>query len=304
MPNASSTSLPPLDRPSPFDICPHRAAVAAQHRRSNHPPPGTEVRLSDARRRAIADAAHLHAALGAARDRGHVRTRITVDSTVRLLKGVQSDVAALSDRNSLEAKTRSVARLGRALPNGSLRRVLQREAEAVDSINRLFDHADVVLTRCSQYPPHASTTARPEWRFARSELPTPQRGSSLERHRPARTRGPVRHPQTQPPSLDHFAGLPNDEGTPARAGSADAAGRPFPRWSPTPPTINSPGQAIEQPRPSPLTTALATDMVDVLVARWGVLCCQRTPTARSERRRSASGPNWCRDGLRQLNIRA
>ncbi len=214
MPPASSTSLPPLDRPSPFDMCPHRAAVAAQHRRRNHPPPGTEVRLSDARRRrAIADAAHLHAALGAARDRGHVRTRITVDSTVRLLKGVQSDVAALSDRNSLEAKTRSVARLGRALPNGSLRRVLQREAEAADSINRLFDHADVVLTRCSQYPPQASTTARPEWRFARSGLPTPQRGSSLERHRPARTRGPVRHPQTQPPSLDHFAGRPNDEGT-------------------------------------------------------------------------------------------
>ena len=302
MPPASSTSLPPLDRPSPFDICPHRAAVAAQHRRRNHPPPGTEVRLSDARRRrAIADAAHLHAALGAARDRGHVRTRITVDSTVRLLKGVQSDVAALSDRNSLEAKTRSVARLGRALPNGPLRRVLQREAEAAESINRLFDHADVVLTRCSQYRPTHRRLPGPSG-DSLVPLPTPQRGSSLERHRPARTRGPVRHPQTQPPSLDHFAGLPNDEGTPARACSADAAGRPFPRWSPTPPTINSPGQAIEQPRPSPLTTVLATDMDDVLVARWSVLCCQRTPAARSERRRSASGPSWCRDGLRQLNI--
>ena len=40
----------------------------------------------------------------------------------------------------------SVARLGRAFPDRSFRRALRRQAQVADSINRVFDSADVVLT--------------------------------------------------------------------------------------------------------------------------------------------------------------
>lgn len=115
---------------------------------STNPPPGSQVSLSAARRRPIDEAAELLASLG------HQIIEVDIDyglaalwnSTVRLLKGVQDDVASLPDRHQLEARTRAVARLGKIIPSRSLRRALNNEQHITDSINYVFDEADIVLT--------------------------------------------------------------------------------------------------------------------------------------------------------------
>ena len=125
---------------------PRRLRIAV----STNPPPGTQASLSSTGRRAVDEAVAVLA------DHGHEIVDVDVDidyglgslwsSTVRLLKGAQDDVAAMQDRSCLEARTLSVARLGRWLPSRSLRRALAREQRIGESINAVFDAADVVLT--------------------------------------------------------------------------------------------------------------------------------------------------------------
>lgn len=124
---------------------------------STNPPPGTQVSLSAARRKAVEDASGLLA------DLGHEIVEVDIDygiaslwnSTVRLLKGAQEDVDSMPDRGCLEARTRSVARLGRLLPARSLRTALEHETRVAASINRVFDTVDVVVTPLCELPaPH------------------------------------------------------------------------------------------------------------------------------------------------------
>jgi amidase len=204
---------------------------------STDPPPGTRVRLSSARRRWVDDAARLLA------DLGHVVIELEVDyglgslwnATVRLLKGVQSDVASLSDPNGLEARTRAVARLGRALPDTSLRRALEREAHVADSINRVFDRADVVLTplcgapapRIADCPANGAMRSLLAANTSAWLVPWNVTGQ------PALT-VPLGTDDDGLPASIHLAGRPGDEATLLGLAAQIETARPFPRWSPQP----------------------------------------------------------------------
>jgi len=115
---------------------------------SMNAPKGSQVSLSPTRRRQVEAAVQLLSGLD------HEISEVNIDyglaslwnSTVRLLKGVQDDVASMPDRRQLERRTRAVARVGQLLPNRWLGAALEREERVAESINRVFDNADVVLT--------------------------------------------------------------------------------------------------------------------------------------------------------------
>ncbi len=119
-----------------------------------NPPPGSQVKLSKERRHQVNETAALIAGLG------HEVCELEVgygfqslwNSTVRFLKGVQHDVSSMPDQGDLEARTRSVARMGRLLPDRSLRSALRRQGRITASINKVFDNADVVLTPLCESP--------------------------------------------------------------------------------------------------------------------------------------------------------
>ena len=208
---------------------------------STNPPPGTQVSLSEARRRSVEHAARLLA------DLGHDVVEIEIDyglaslwnSTVRFLKGVQADVASLPDRRRLEARTGSVARLARVLPNRSLRRALQREAQVADSINRVFESADVVLT-----PLCAAPAPRIDDCPTRGTMRSLRAANTSAWLVPWNVTGqpalavPMGTDEHNLPSSIHLAGRPNDEATLLALAAQIEAARPFPRWSPTPPTTD------------------------------------------------------------------
>ncbi len=128
---ALQTSIPPL-----------RIAI------STNAPTGSQVRLSPARRAHVEHAAQLFAELGHRTHEAKIHYGLNAlwSSTVRLLKGVQQDVAAMPNQGALEARTRAVARLGWVAPNRSLRSSQRKEASIATRINRVFQDADVVLT--------------------------------------------------------------------------------------------------------------------------------------------------------------
>ncbi len=121
---------------------------------STNAPPGSQVKLSAGRLAQIEESAELLATLG------HEISEVEVDygiaslwnSTVRYLKGAQHDVATIVERGELESRTRAVARMGRLISDRSLGAALRREERVATSINRVFDHADVVLTPLCESP--------------------------------------------------------------------------------------------------------------------------------------------------------
>jgi len=121
---------------------------------ATNPPAGSQVALSPECRKHLDRAVEMLAALG------HEIVVADIDyplaalwnSTVRLLKGAQHDVASMPDTARLERRTRSVARLGKVLPARSLRKALAREHLVVESINTVFQIADVVLTPICKAP--------------------------------------------------------------------------------------------------------------------------------------------------------
>lgn len=128
--------------------------AAARVAVSLNAPPGTNVTISQASRWAVDTAVEI------LRSRGHEIVDLDIEyglaslwsSTVRLLKGVQDDVAAVPNRDALERRTRRVARLARLLPARSLRRAFAREPVVAASINAVFEVADVVITPLCAVP--------------------------------------------------------------------------------------------------------------------------------------------------------
>jgi amidase len=121
---------------------------------STNAPPGTGVTLSWERR------SWIERTVALLRQIGHDTVAVDIDyglaalwsSTVRLLKGVQHDVASLPRDRSLEPRTRTVARLGRVVPTRLLQRALEGEPDIARSINVVFDSVDVVLTPLCESP--------------------------------------------------------------------------------------------------------------------------------------------------------
>lgn len=121
---------------------------------SVNPPAGSQVSLSVSGRKIVDDAAELLATLGCKVIEADIDYGLASiwNSTVRLLKGVQDDVAALPSRKQLERRTRSVDRLGRAIPARTLRKARASEQEHATRIGAVFATADVVMTPLCESP--------------------------------------------------------------------------------------------------------------------------------------------------------
>lgn len=119
-----------------------------------NPPPGSNVSLTPDSRAIISDCCDLLRGLG------HTVIDANVDysraslwnTTVRFLKGAQHDVASMPDHRQLERRTRSLARLGRLLPNRSLAKAIEDEQPLSATLNDIFDAADIVLTPLCESP--------------------------------------------------------------------------------------------------------------------------------------------------------
>jgi amidase len=71
----------------------------------------------------------------------------------RWLAGIRDDVRALPHPERLEKRTRQLARLGRLVGDGGVRRARAAEEERARRINGLFDEFDVLLTPTLPTPP-------------------------------------------------------------------------------------------------------------------------------------------------------
>jgi amidase len=221
----ASTFRDALDSPA------RRARIAV----SMNPPPGTQATLSSTGRRAVDIAVTLLA------DLGHEILEVDLDyglsslwnSTVRLLKGAQEDVAAMPDRSRLEARTRSVARLGRCLPARSLAKALAREQRIAESVNTVFRSADVVLTPlCGSPAPRIDQCPK---RGALRSLRASNTSAWLVPWnvigQPAVT-VPIGTDHDNLPTAIQLAGRARDETTLLALASQIEGANPFPRWPP------------------------------------------------------------------------
>lgn len=200
---------------------------------STNAPPGTQVTLSAPARGAVDAACTLLEGLG------HELTEVEVpyglaslwSSTVRLLKGVQRDVATLDGRDRLEARTRSVARLGRSIPNRSLEGVLRREPQLAATMNRAFDTADVVLTPlcASPAPLIDDCPSRGALRSLRASNTSAWLVPWNVTGQPALA-VPIGLADDGLPTAVQLVGRPHDEATLLRLATQIAAARPFPLW--------------------------------------------------------------------------
>lgn len=216
---------------------------------STNPPRGSAVSLSPVRRKTIEDAVGLLAGLG------HEILEVDIDyglaalwnSTVRLLKGAQTDVAAMPDRDRLEARTRTVARLGRVLPDRTLRRALDREQRITSSINRVFDSADVVLTPLCESP--SPRVDKCPTRGAMRSLRAANTSAWLV---PWNVTGqpalalPLGIDDDNLPAAIHLVGRPGDEATLLELAAQVESARPFPRWPSSPPTTPDPPSRLQR----------------------------------------------------------
>lgn len=71
----------------------------------------------------------------------------------RYLKGIEAEAATLARPDRLQRRTRGFVALGKAMPQAAVDRALRDEADRAASINRVFDHFDVVMTPVATRPP-------------------------------------------------------------------------------------------------------------------------------------------------------
>jgi amidase len=207
---------------------------------STEPPPGTQVSLGASAREAVESTTAL------VEDLGHEIVNININinyglaslwnSTVRLLKGVEHDVSTVPELAQLERRTRRVARIGKLLPDRSLRRALAREPEVAAAINAVFGSVDVLLTPlCARPAPKVddcpSTGALRSFRSSNTSawlVPWNVTGQ------PA-VAVPAGIDDEGLPTAVQLVGRPNDESMLLQLATEIESNRPFPRWSPRPP---------------------------------------------------------------------
>jgi amidase len=73
--------------------------------------------------------------------------------TPRYLRGIAADAAAVQRPQRLQRRTRGFARLGGLIPDRLLAAARRDEASHRERINRVFEHADVLLTPTTARPP-------------------------------------------------------------------------------------------------------------------------------------------------------
>jgi amidase len=134
------------------DPAPLRIAVSTKL------PPGVlACKLDDDRRRALEDTAAL------LRDLGHQVVERDPDypaslwpsAVARILRGIHDDVSSLMPNpDRLERRTRTLARMGGALPADVVRRARAAEAEQVRRVTAMFDDVDVLMTPLTLRTPY------------------------------------------------------------------------------------------------------------------------------------------------------
>lgn len=203
---------------------------------STNPPPGTQASLSPTGRQAVDTAVALLT------DLGHEVLEVDLayglgslwNSTVRLLKGVREDVAVMPDLSLLEARTRSVARLGRWLPARSLKKAFVREQGIAESINTVFGSADVVLT-----PLCGAPAPRLDQCPTRGALRSLRASNTSAWLVPWNVTGqpaiavPIGTDNDRLPTAIQLVGRASDETTLLRLANQIEGAHSFPRWSPT-----------------------------------------------------------------------
>jgi amidase len=71
----------------------------------------------------------------------------------RYLRGISDDAAAIARPERLQRRTRGFARVGRLVPDAVLARARRDEASHAERINRIFEHADVLVAPVAAKPP-------------------------------------------------------------------------------------------------------------------------------------------------------
>ena len=142
--DAVATGVPPGGFAGALDTAPGRLRIAV----SLDAPPGSGARLGDEQRGAVEETVAAlralgHDVFGREIDYG---LRALWSSTVRYLSCAYQDVASTVRPERLEANTRRLAAVGRLVPRGVLERARRSEHAVASRMNRVFDHADLVIT--------------------------------------------------------------------------------------------------------------------------------------------------------------
>jgi amidase len=142
---AGSELLDSLARPCPST----RVAVAV------NAPPGSLSRLDRARLAAVAEVAQLLQSLG----HSVTETRLPMSSalmrnmTIRYLSGVAIDAKSVQHPDTLERRTKRLARFGRMISQRRLAAARAQEAAIAEQLNAVFNEADAVITPVAAGPP-------------------------------------------------------------------------------------------------------------------------------------------------------
>ena len=158
---APGDAVAPPPPAEPFAQSAQRAPRALRIAVSTKVPPLATARVSREARSAVDSTADLLRSLGhdvRARDPEYGLAWNHV--TRRYLRGIRDDALALPHPERLEARTRSLARLGALVPASAVRRSRTAEPQVVARVNSLFRDFDVLMT---------PTTARPAPRVGKWE---------------------------------------------------------------------------------------------------------------------------------------
>jgi amidase len=71
----------------------------------------------------------------------------------RYLRGIRDDAESVAQPHRLEPRTRGMARMGRLVGDRTLARVMDREADHAQRLNRIFERYEVVMTPTLATPP-------------------------------------------------------------------------------------------------------------------------------------------------------
>jgi amidase len=116
---------------------------------STKAPPPVRVRLRGAQRAAVAEAGTLMRELGhevIERDPDYPAAATLASFLPRYLRGIREDAALLARPESLEARTRTMVRIGALISDRRIAAVREREPAIAARVQSIFDDVDVVIT--------------------------------------------------------------------------------------------------------------------------------------------------------------
>ena len=126
-----------------------RAPVRLRIAFSTKSPLGPVASVGNAQQSAVTEAATMLRSLGhdvVERAPDYAPLSAGWNVMARYLRGISDDVATMPHPEHLEARTRSMARVGRRLSDARIAKVRAREPALAARVNAIFDDADVVLT--------------------------------------------------------------------------------------------------------------------------------------------------------------